>query len=109
MKSIILLVAVAFAACNSVHSNANIDRVLAGASPSPQGSNTYQAPNKVRRVTTTELAELMKDGKVVVIDVRGQDSWDRGHIRGAKMIPLNQIGERAKELPRDKTIVTYCS
>ena len=107
MKLIILLVAVAFAACNSVHSNGNIERALAGASPSPQ-SNTYQSPSKVRRMTTTELDELMKQGKVVVVDVRSQDAYDKGHIRGSKLIPLNEIGERAKELPRDKTIVTYC-
>jgi rhodanese-related sulfurtransferase len=35
--------------------------------------------------------------------------YDKGHIRGAKLIPVNQIGERGKELPRDKKIVTYCS
>ena len=108
MKLIILLIAVAFAGCNSVHSNSNIDRALAGASPSPQSNNTYQSPSIIRRVTTAELDELMKQGKVVVVDVRSQDAYDKGHIRGAKLIPLNQVGERAKELPRDKTIVTYC-
>lgn len=104
MKTIILLAAVAFAACNSTHSKA----VVTANKTAPTPANVvHQA--EVPRVTTTELDELMKQGKVVVVDVRTQDMYDKGHIRGAKLIPVNQIGERGKELPRDKRIVTYCS
>jgi 3-mercaptopyruvate sulfurtransferase SseA len=105
MKTLILFVAVAFAACNSVHSNAN----------SSSNARSTQAPapvahqSDVRRVSTTELDELMKQGKVVVVDVRGKDAYERAHIRGAKLLPLAEVGERGKELPRDKMIVTYCS
>jgi rhodanese-related sulfurtransferase len=63
----------------------------------------------VKRVTTAELDELMKQGKVVIVDVRSQAMYDTGHIRGAKLIPVGEIGNRANELPKDKTIVTYCS
>jgi predicted sulfurtransferase len=109
MKTLILFVAVAFAACNSAHSGGNIERVVATA-PSPSPVAHQQTPNdSVKRITTTELDDLMKQGKVVVVDVRNQQAYDLGHIRGAKLIPVNQVGERAKELPRDKMIVTYCS
>jgi len=104
MKTIILFAAVAFAACNSFHSNANV----AANKTSPAPANLSQQ-REVPRVTTTELEDLMKQGKVFVVDVRTQDMYDKGHIRGAKLIPINQIGERGKELPRDKKIVTYCS
>ncbi len=30
-------------------------------------------------------------------------------MHGAKLIPYDQVITRIKELPRDKTIVTYCS
>ena len=63
----------------------------------------------MKRITTTELDDLMKQGKVLVVDVRNQQAYDLGHIRGAKLIPVGQVGERVKELPRDKMIVTYCS
>ena len=69
----------------------------------------HQAHDNVRRVTTTELDDLMKQGKVVVVDVRDQQSYDAGHIRGSKWISVTQIGERYKELPRDKMIVAYCA
>jgi len=62
----------------------------------------------------TELATVAAAGERYVAEVGSdpatvQDMYDKGHIRGAKLIPVNQIGERGKELPRDKKIVTYCS
>lgn len=111
MKTIILLsVAVAFAACNSVHSNSNLDRIVEkSGSPTPARAAAQQPNDGVRRVTTAELEDLIKQGNVVVVDVRNQQAFDLGHIRGAKLIPVGQVGQRAKELPRDKLIVTYCS
>ena len=66
-------------------------------------------PDGARRITIDELETLRKEGNVVVVDVRSQDAYDLGHIPGSKLIPLNDIGNRAKELPTDKLIVTYCS
>ena len=63
----------------------------------------------VRRVTTVELQDLINKGQAFVVDVRNQASYDAGHIKGARLIPNTEILSHAKELPRDKTIVTYCS
>jgi len=106
MKALILLAAVAFiAGCNSVDLNIN----------SQANTNTRVAPlpsptaDGVRRVTTSELEALLKEGTAVVVDVRNKAMFDAGHIRGAKLIPVGEVANRANELPRDKTIVTYCS
>jgi len=108
MKKIILFLAVVFAACNS-HDDARVERKLASATPTPAETVVQHSNDGVRRVTTTELADMMKQGKVVVVDVRSKDAYDHAHITGAKLIPVTVIGERAGELPRDKMIVTYCS
>jgi 3-mercaptopyruvate sulfurtransferase SseA len=111
MRNIILLllVGVAFAACDS-NNNANLERVVATPpTPTPVRAAQQQPNDGVRRITTAELEELMNQGKVVVVDVRNQEAYDIGHIRGAKLIPVPQVGERTKELPRDKMIVTYCA
>src|SRR5437660_1045237 len=63
----------------------------------------------VRRITAAELKALLDKGQAVVIDVRNEGSYNQGHIRGAKLIPATEILSRVSELPRDKTIVTYCS
>ena len=106
MKLLIVFFAVAFASCNSADSNANSTANTA----STVTPAVHQVSNdSIPRIKTAELEELMKQGNVVVVDVRNKDMYDRGHIRGAKLIPLNEVGERTKELPRNKKIVTYCS
>lgn len=105
MKAIILFVALGFAACNAADSNSKVT----ANTPTTPSPTVAQRGDGVRRITTAELDELMKQGKVIVLDVRNKDMYDLSHIRGAKLIPINQIGERANELPRDKMIVTYCS
>ncbi len=63
----------------------------------------------IRRVTVPELQDLLAKGQAVVIDVRNQASYDQGHIKGAKLIPMTEIQNHLSELPKNKTIVTYCS
>ena len=63
----------------------------------------------VRRVTITELKDLMAKNEAVVIDVRNQASYDAGHIAASRLIPEAEVKNHSDELPKDKLIVTYCS
>jgi sulfur dioxygenase len=47
---------------------------------------------------------------VRVLDVREPDEFSGplGHIRGATLLPLGELANRAKELPKDKPIVAVC-
>jgi 3-mercaptopyruvate sulfurtransferase SseA len=62
-----------------------------------------------RRITVTELKDMLARNEAVVIDVRNQASYDAGHIRGAKLIPEAEVVNHSDELPKNKLIVTYCS
>ena len=44
----------------------------------------------------------------IVVDVRTVREYKAGHIDGAIHIPLGELGKRASELPRDRTIATIC-
>jgi len=55
-----------------------------------------------------KLLALMKNDNVLILDVRGKDEFARGHIFGARNIPVDEISERLSELKDDKIIVTYC-
>ena len=100
--ALIVTAAVVFAACNATDNTANTK-------PAPSaGSQTVYADG-ARRVTTDELAAMLKSGQVLVVDVRSQASYDMGHIPGAKLIPAGDILNHINELPRDRMIVTYCS
>jgi rhodanese-related sulfurtransferase len=63
----------------------------------------------VRRITPAQAREAVASGKAIIVDVRGEDSYNAGHIKGARWINLNDIGSRTRELPRNKMIITYCS
>ena len=47
-------------------------------------------------------------GKVVVVDVRDEEAFRKEHILGATNIPAADLVKRLADLPRDRTIVTYC-
>jgi 3-mercaptopyruvate sulfurtransferase SseA len=63
----------------------------------------------VRRITPAEVRAALEKGEAVIVDVRGQGSYEAGHVKGALSIPFNEILSRTSELPRDKMIITYCS
>lgn len=47
--------------------------------------------------------------RFALIDVRGQDAWDQGRIRGAIHMPYRDIAERAPvELDPSVEVVVYC-
>lgn len=59
------------------------------------------------------VKKAFEAGEILMLDVRGKDEWDQGHVKGALLIPVQQItaGDAAalQSLPRDKPIYTYCA
>ena len=45
----------------------------------------------------------------LILDVRNQDEANAGMIKGAKLIPDEDLAARMGELPKDKRIVTHCA
>jgi rhodanese-related sulfurtransferase len=46
---------------------------------------------------------------VVVVDSRGTEAWEQGHVPGALHLPTGEIAARAgREIPAGMTVVTYC-
>ena len=46
---------------------------------------------------------------VLILDVRNQDEGNAGMIKGAKLVPDEEILQRLAEIPKDKQIVSHCS
>ena len=59
-------------------------------------------------VAATELMTRLREGSVVLLDVRPEDEYGLGHLAGALNIPLRQLEQRLAELPRNRVIVAYC-
>jgi len=61
-------------------------------------------------LTVQELKTRLDRGdKLIVLDVRGDDEWDEGHIEGAFHIYVGHLEERLDELPVDQPIAVICS
>jgi rhodanese-related sulfurtransferase len=72
------------------------------------GELAEQRSRRGGTVTRTELLKLLRKGEAVLIDLRPREEYDAGHIDGARSIPLAELMQRIKELPRNKTVVLYC-
>jgi rhodanese-related sulfurtransferase/DNA-binding MarR family transcriptional regulator len=59
-------------------------------------------------ITRDELRGRLREGDVVVLDVRPQAEYDAGHIRGALSIPVSDLNSRLKEIPDGTEVVAYC-
>lgn len=55
-----------------------------------------------------ELRRRMREGEVVVLDVRPTEEYRAGHIPGALSVPLAELKKRVRALPKSRDIVAYC-
>lgn len=49
-----------------------------------------------------------KETDFIVVDVRQEGEYTAGHVPGAKLIPLNTLGNHLSELALDKDLFFYC-
>jgi rhodanese-related sulfurtransferase len=59
-------------------------------------------------ISVDELARLLRDGSVRLLDVREDWEYRRGHVPGALHIPLGQLAHRVAELERGTAIAVIC-
>ena len=55
-----------------------------------------------------EEENALSDAEVQVLDVRTPAEFERGHIEGAKNIPLEELRGRLSELPTDRPVWLVC-
>jgi len=59
-------------------------------------------------LTRDELFARMKEGAVVLLDVRPPEEYAAGHVAGAVSVPLGLLEELIHTVPADAEIVAYC-
>ena len=67
------------------------------------------SPDQAPRMEAAEVKRLLEKGEAVLVDVRNKEAFDSGHAEGAIHIPVDQLADRLKELPKDKLIAAYCT
>jgi rhodanese-related sulfurtransferase len=64
----------------------------------------------VSSMTAEEVREFLKDKNLDeydLVDVRQPIEYERGHIPGARLIPVGELRDHIQELDPDKTTITY--
>ena len=63
------------------------------------------------RIDLDETKEMLeKEGdKVIVVDVRRDDEWVAGHVKGAMHVPIDDLLDRMDEVPQDKKLLFICA
>lgn len=64
--------------------------------------------SKLRTISRDDLRARLRDGDVVVLDVRPAPEYAAGHIRGAISIPIHDLRVRLGEIPDGTDVVAYC-
>jgi rhodanese-related sulfurtransferase len=92
------------------HANAAAPATVATNNPAPATPPAQSPEDKVSRIKVDEAKKLVAEGKAVIIDVRGTDSYKASHIKGSLDVPINKLETGDfKNLPKDKRIIAYCS
>jgi rhodanese-related sulfurtransferase len=78
-------------------------------SPAVQAQEEELASPELR-ISWSDFKKLYDARGLVLIDVRSSDSFETGHIPGARTIPLPDVEKKIAELRRlKKPIVFYCA
>ena len=64
--------------------------------------------SRLRTITRDDLRTRLRDGDVVVLDVRPEAEYAAGHIRGAVSIPITDLKSRLGDIPDGTDVVAYC-
>lgn len=67
--------------------------------------------NEYQKISPSRAKEMMdKDSNTIILDVRTEEEFKTGHIKGALLLPDTDIIDKAEEVLTDKTatILIYC-
>jgi rhodanese-related sulfurtransferase len=64
------------------------------------------------RVTVDEVKERMDRGEqLTFVDTRNPNAWGEADTKlpGAIRVPADELDRHLDEIPRDRTVITYCT
>lgn len=55
-----------------------------------------------------EIPEIERRERSMIIDLRSEESYRRGHVKNARNLPFEYIEEWKRELPERISVILYC-
>ncbi len=66
---------------------------------------------QIPSMTTDQVRKLLKDKTAEeynLVDVRQPEEYEESHLPGAKLLPLGELANRAREIDSSKPTIVYC-
>jgi rhodanese-related sulfurtransferase len=64
---------------------------------------------QIHTVEKEEVYDKLDNPNVQIINVLGSESANLGMIKGTRRIPLVELDTRARELDKEREVITYCA
>ena len=61
-----------------------------------------------RQISHTEAEQLINERKIVIADVRDQESYDKGHITHAIHLSVAKMQDYCDHADKSKPVLVYC-
>ena len=64
------------------------------------------------RVTVDELKErIAREEELAFVDTRNEKAWAEAETKlpGAIRVPAAEVGEHLDRIPKERTVITYCT
>ncbi|WP_068776249.1 rhodanese-like domain-containing protein [Paenibacillus sp. FJAT-26967] len=63
----------------------------------------------INEILPDDVKRKLENGEILhIVDVREDEEWESGHIRGAKHLPLGSLEQRHGELGKGQEIIVVC-
>jgi rhodanese-related sulfurtransferase len=60
-------------------------------------------------LSTLQATQLINSRNAVVVDVRSPEEFARGSLPNARNVPAEKLGERMREIKKDKPVIVVCA
>lgn len=65
---------------------------------------------EVNNISAKQAKELIEKGnEVFILDVRTREEYNDFHLKGANLIPIQELEQNISKIPKDKKVIVYCA
>jgi rhodanese-related sulfurtransferase len=71
--------------------------------------NFFNRKTAIATITADELQQRLAQGdKLTLLDVREPAEYAEAHLKGSRLIPLDQLSVRLGDIPTDRPVIAVC-
>lgn len=74
------------------------------------GEDITKAQTEVKNISAKQAKELIEKGnEVFILDVRTREEYNEFHMKGANLIPIQELEQNISKIPKDKKVIVHCA